>query len=78
MVCNINKLEQLMLSQRYNKSQLAKKAKINKSTLCRKMHNGEAFTIEEANNIASALNMTKEDAIIIFFPSCLKNEKRKE
>lgn len=74
MSCDVKKLEQIMIDRRYNKAQLARKAGMAKSTLCRKFKNGEAFTIEEANNIVDALELNKDEAIIIFLPSSLKNE----
>lgn len=73
MFCNTKKLIEIMESKKYTRSKLAKDAKIDKSTLCRKMKKGEVFTIGEANRIVDTLKISEKDAIIIFLPTCRNN-----
>lgn len=48
--------------------ELASRIGVNKSTIYRKFqNNGENFTIAEANKIVEVLELSKEEAISIFF-----------
>lgn len=64
---NIPKLRGKMVELGYSVESLATELGIYKSTLYRKLDNGEKFTIGEAQEIRKALNLTDEEATAIFF-----------
>lgn len=66
-MCDVAKLRGKIAERGIKQIVLAKKAGMDKSTLSRKMKTGEAFTIGEANKIATILKLTKEEAMAIFF-----------
>lgn len=64
---NIPKLRGKMVEVGYSVESLAAKMGIDKSTLYRKLDNGEKFTIGEALEIRAALDLTSDEASAIFF-----------
>lgn len=64
---NIPKLRGKMVEMGYSVEALATELGIYKSTLYRKLDNGEKFTVGEAQKIRTALNLTNEEANAIFF-----------
>ncbi|WP_277680354.1 helix-turn-helix domain-containing protein [Gracilibacillus dipsosauri] len=68
---NIMKLKGKIVERGMNVGQLAEKMGIDRATLYRRINNnGDSFTIREANQICEILDLSKEEAIAIFF----KNE----
>lgn len=62
------KLRGKMVEKNISVECLAEKLNVDKSTLYRRLGSkGEAFTIKEAKVIAKELNLTKEEAVEIFF-----------
>lgn len=66
-MCDVAKLRGKIMEKGFNQEKLAEIVSIDRSTLNRKLKTGEAFTIGEANIIAKALELTKDEAIAIFF-----------
>lgn len=66
-MCDVAKLRGKIAERGLSQIMLARATGMNKSTLSRKMRRGEAFTIGEASKIASILNLTKDEAVAIFF-----------
>jgi len=64
---NINKLKGKIVEKGYNQKKFAVEIGMNKSTLSRKLKTGEDFSIGQANKAIEVLNLSKEDAISIFF-----------
>lgn len=65
---NVDKLKGKMVENRINVEELAKRLKMDRTTLYRKINsNGETFTIREANLIVKELGLSIEDASAIFF-----------
>lgn len=64
---NILKLKGKIIECGFTQDDFAKAIRIDKSTLSRKLKTGEDFTIGQANRIAKELNLTKEEALAIFF-----------
>ncbi|WP_317609663.1 XRE family transcriptional regulator [Streptococcus canis] len=64
---NIQKLKGLIVEKETTQEYLADCLGIDKSTFYRKMKNGGAFTVREANLIISSLNLTSKEAVDIFF-----------
>lgn len=65
---NINKLKGKIVENGLSVEVLAERIGIDKSTLYRKMSNsGEALTIKEANQICKELELSVEEATVIFF-----------
>lgn len=68
MMVNIDKLKGKIVECRLTIESLANKIGMNPSTLYRKINNGGLpFTIGEADNIASVLNLTADEVNAIFF-----------
>lgn len=63
---NINKLKGKIVEKGMNPESLADAIGINRSTLYRKLNNGEKITIGEALKMKDALEMSKEEACEIF------------
>ena len=66
-MCDTRKLKGKIIENGLNQEKLSQKVGMNRSTLSRKLKDGEAFTIGEANRITKVLNLTKEAAMAIFF-----------
>lgn len=65
---NINKLKGKIIENGLTISTLAEKLGIDRATLYRKMsNNGETMLVKDANNIVSALHLTADEAMAIFF-----------
>ena len=64
---NIPKLRGKMVEKGYNVEALAVEVGIDKSTLYRKLNDGNSFTVAEAQKIRTALDLTNEEASAIFF-----------
>ena len=63
---NINKLKGKIVEKEMNVETLAAKIGLDRSSLYRKLNNGEKITIGEANKIKTALDLSNEDACEIF------------
>lgn len=66
-MCDVAKLKGKIAEMGISQLELAKAANIDKSTLNRKMKNGEKFTVGEAARIAEKLSLSKDEALAIFF-----------
>lgn len=66
-MCDVAKLKGKIIEKGLNQVMLAKATGMDRSTLSRKMKNGEAFTIGEANKIVTILHLSKDEAAEIFF-----------
>jgi len=65
---NINKLRGKIVEQGLNVEKVAFALGVDKATLYRKMHaNGETLTIKEVNKLCEILNISKVEAMDIFF-----------
>ena len=65
---NLKKLRGLILEKGYTTNDIAIKMGVNRATFYRKMNNGgKGFLIYEAQIIVEYLELTKEEAIMIFF-----------
>ena len=65
---NVNKLKGKIVENGMTVSALAEKIGIDRATLYRKLsNNGETMLVKDANAIVSALHLTAEDALAIFF-----------
>lgn len=81
MSVNINKLLGKIREANLTQEDLARKIGINPSTYYRKLKSqGESFTVGEMHAITRVLNLSKEEAILIFLSQyshyCDKTEKR--
>lgn len=66
-MCDVAKLRGKIVENGLNQMTFAKAIGMDRSTLNRRMRNGEAFTIGEAGRIATILKLTKDEAAAIFF-----------
>lgn len=65
---NVNKLKGKIVENGMTVSALAEKIGVDRATLYRKLsNNGETMLVKDANAIVSALHLTAEDALEIFF-----------
>lgn len=65
---NVDKLKGAIVEKRLTPEKVAEIIGIDKSTMYRKLNNGgEDFTIKQADMIASALNLSANEAQAIFF-----------
>lgn len=65
---NVNKLKGKIVENGMTVTALAEKIGVDRATLYRKLsNNGETMLVKDANAIVSALNLTAEDALAIFF-----------
>lgn len=65
---NINKLKGKIVENGMSTDDIAKAMGMDRSTLYRKMNrDGDTFTIKEANQLCKILNLTKDEALAIFF-----------
>ena len=64
---NVPKLKGIMAEKGVSGNVLASKAGIERSKLHRRLNNGEKITVEEAQLIKDALDLTNEEAVAIFF-----------
>ena len=65
-MCDIGKLKGKIIENGLNQEKLSRKVGMNRSTLNRRLQDGETFTIGEVNKIVEVLNLTKEEAMAIF------------
>lgn len=66
-MCDVAKLRGKIVENGLNQMTFAKAIGMDRSTLNRRMKDGEAFTIGEAGRIVTILKLTKEEAADIFF-----------
>lgn len=64
---NVRKLKGKMVEKGFNVETLAAKMGIDKSTLYRKLNEGEKFTIGDAQKVKDELELTDDEAKDIFF-----------
>lgn len=64
---NVMKLRGIMVEKGFTQESLSKAIGIHISTLNRKLKDGEDFTIGETNKIVEVLQLTKKEAMEIFF-----------
>ncbi|MCY7156226.1 XRE family transcriptional regulator [Streptococcus pasteurianus] len=64
---NVQKLKGKIMERGTTQEALAKTLRIDRSTFYRKMRQGGNFTIKEVNLIVSALHLSKDEAMSIFF-----------
>ena len=64
---NVRKLKGKMVEKGLNAETLAAKIGVDKSTLYRKLNEGEKFTIGDAQKIKDELELTDDEAKDIFF-----------
>jgi AraC-like DNA-binding protein len=64
---NIAKLKGKMAECGISVDALSSKTKIERSRLYRRFNNGEKFTVEEARLIKEVLELSNDDASVIFF-----------
>ena len=65
---NVNKLKGKIVEKGLSVSALAEKIGIDRATLYRKLENdGAGLLVKDANSIASALDLTYDEAMSIFF-----------
>lgn len=60
-------LRDKIAERRTNVSELASKIGMDKATLYRRLSDGAAFTIGEVDKIVEILNLTRDEAVSIFF-----------
>ena len=70
-MCDVARLKGKIVEKGFNQLLLAKEVGMDRSTLNRKIKKGETFTIGEANRIAIVLNLTKDEAMSIFFTNII-------
>lgn len=64
---NVPKLKGMMAEKGVSGNMLASKTGIERSKLHRRLNNGNTITVEEAQLIKDALDLTTEEAVAIFF-----------
>lgn len=65
---NTNKLKGKVVEQGFTIGRLAEEINMDRSTLYRRLNTeGENFSIKEADALVSALHLSKEEAVAIFF-----------
>lgn len=65
---NTNKLKGKVVEQGFTIEKLAKEINMDRSTLYRRLNTkGENFSIKEADALVTALRLTREEAVAIFF-----------
>lgn len=64
---NVSKLKGKIVECNTTQEELASKIGIDKSTFYRKMKQDGNFSIKEVNSIVSTLNLSKDEAMAIFF-----------
>ena len=69
MMVDTNKLRGRMVEKGISQEGLAKAIGLDRSTVNRKLKTGEDFSIGEANRIAEALHLSRDEAVSIFFTS---------
>jgi DNA-binding Xre family transcriptional regulator len=68
LLVNVNKLKGKIVERGMNVSELAEQIGIDSATLYRKLsNNGDTILIKEANLIAQVLELSKDEAMSIFF-----------
>lgn len=66
---NIKELRAAAVRKDFSFDALAKQAGIKTSTFYRRIQVGEDFTIGEVQSLATVLDLTKDEFLVIFFPS---------
>lgn len=65
---NVNKLKGKIVENGLNVESVSKSIGLDRSTFYRKLNSqGETFTVREVNLLRETLNLTKEEAMSIFF-----------
>lgn len=64
---NVNKLKGKIVECGKSVAELADEIGVDKATLYRKLSNPESFTLRDADTITSALSLSVDDAVAIFF-----------
>lgn len=64
---NVNKLKGKIVECGKSVAEVSEEIGVDKATLYRKLSNSGSFTLGEADAITKALNLSKEDAVAIFF-----------
>ena len=64
---NVMKLRGIIVEKGFTQESLSKAIGMHISTLNRKLKDGEDFTIGETNKIVDVLELSKEEALNIFF-----------
>lgn len=64
---NCLKLKAKIVEAGFNVAQFADEIEIDRSTMYRKLNDGEKFTVREAQKIKDVLNLTSDEASAIFF-----------
>lgn len=64
---NVSKLKGKIVERNTTQEELANKIGVTKSTFYRKMKQNGNFSIKEVNSIVSALDLSKDEAMAIFF-----------
>ncbi|WP_303015400.1 helix-turn-helix domain-containing protein [Holdemania massiliensis] len=65
---NVNKLKGRIVEKGMNIDSLAREMGVNKSTLYRKIaSDGDCLTLKDADSIVKILDLTKDEALAIFF-----------
>ncbi len=64
---NVLKLKGRMVERGMNVERLAEKISVDRATLYRKLNKSENITVGEAQRIKDALELTREEASVIFF-----------
>lgn len=64
---NVSKLKGKIVERNTTQEELASKIGVTKGTFYRKMKQNGNFSIKEVNLIVSALNLSKDEAMSIFF-----------
>lgn len=76
---NVLKLRGKMVEKEVNVAELAKRIGVDTSTLYRKLNAAEeSFTIKEANLITKELDLSKEEAVEIFFAHDVADKRQVE
>ncbi|WP_127588913.1 helix-turn-helix domain-containing protein [Paenibacillus koleovorans] len=64
---NVNKLKGKIVERGFSVADVAVRIKMHKSTLHRKLNDGDSFSIKEANLISKVLGLSSAEAMEIFF-----------
>ena len=73
---DLNKLKGKIVERGWNVEKLAESIGVERSSMYRKLNNFEKITIGEAKRIATALNLSNEDASYIFLGTQSHNARQ--